>query len=194
MAEDIRSMRCVFVSHCIMVQCVRAEGLARCFSGPVKPVVQFMLDHDINIMQMPCPETLSSAGGLGRQPHGKKWYEEHGLRETAAKIALDQATYMRTLVDQGCEILSIIGMEFSPACATSLLNRGPVVYRGKGIYIEELERALADVGLSVPVIGVNQRALKRLQNLLALLVADAPQEDIAQPRLVESELAQAALF
>lgn len=173
MADDIRSKRCVFVSHCIMAQCVRAEGLARYFPGAVKPVVQFMLDNDINIMQMPCPETLCNAGGLGRQPHGKKWYEDNGLRPTAARIADGQAAYMKALVDQGFEILAIVGMEFSPACAITFLNRGPVIYRDKGIYIEELERALTEAGLDIPQIGVNQRALRKLDRDLAGLLGVA---------------------
>ena len=170
MSTDIRSRRCVFVSHCIMAQCVRAEGLAKYFPGPVKPVVQFLLDNDINIMQMPCPESICAAGGLGRDPHGQKWYEDRGLRETAAKIAHGQVRYMSALLEQGYEILAIIGMEFSPACAVTYLNRGPVIVKDQGIYIEELLRELDTAGLSIPLVGVNQRALKKLdRDLHALL-------------------------
>lgn len=168
--SDIRSRKCVFVSHCILAQCVRAEGLARYFPGPVRPVVEFCLNHDINMMQMPCPETLCAAGGLGREPHGKGWYEKHGLRETAQSIAKGQALYMRTVTDAGNQILAVIGMEFSPACAVNLLNRGQRIVRGEGIFVEELRRELAQVGLSPRFIGVNQRGLTKLAAELAELV------------------------
>lgn len=182
MTEDIRSRRCVFVSHCILAQCVRAEGLAKYFAGPVKPVVQFMLDNDINIMQMPCPESICAAGGLGRDPHGKKWYEDRGLRETAAKIAHGQVKYMKALVDQGYQILAIIGMEFSPACAVNYLNRGPVIVKDSGIYIEELRRELDAASLSIPMMGVNQRALKKLDKDLRSLISPADSPTPTEPQ------------
>ena len=143
-----RSKKCVFLSHCLLAQTVRANGLAKYFPGPVKPVVQFCLDHDINMIQMPCPEVLCEAGGLVRDPHGKAWYEQRGLRETCSKISKEQAAYAKTLVEAGNEILAIIGMEFSPACATTYLNKGRTIRKDRGIFIEELEKELAKVGLA----------------------------------------------
>ncbi|MEM7115512.1 MAG: hypothetical protein AAF614_23930 [Chloroflexota bacterium] len=164
--EDIRSNKCVFVSHCILAQCIRANGLAKYYAGAVKPVVRFCLDHDINIMQMPCPESMCEAGGLGRDPHGKKWYEDRGLRQTAEKIARGQVIYMQELVKAGHEILAIIGMEFSPACAVTYLNKGPVIYKDEGIYVEELKKFMVQANLDIPFIGVNQRAHKKLDRQL----------------------------
>ena len=130
-----RSTKCVFLSHCLLAQTVRAKGLAKHFAATVKPVIQFCLDHDVNMVQMPCPEVLCPAGGLGREPHGKTWYEERGLRLTCAVIAKTQAAYARELVDQGCQVLAIIGMEFSPACAVTYLNKGRALHRDQGIFI-----------------------------------------------------------
>lgn len=163
---DIRSKRCVFVSHCMMAQCVRANGIVRDFPGPVRPVLQFCLDHDINIFQMPCPETLCSAGGLGRQPHGKKWYEERGLRDTARKIAHDQVEYIRKLLDSGYKILAIIGVEFSPACAVNFLNKGRMIVRDRGIFMEELQKRLNEHDLTIPFIGINPRWHRKLERQL----------------------------
>jgi len=159
---DLRSSKCVFVSHCIMAQCVRANGLAKYFPAAVKPVVQFCLDNDIGMFQMPCPETDCAAGGLGREPHGKKWYELRGLRDTAKKQAAEQVAYMQKLQKGGQTILAIIGMEFSPACAVKYLNRGPIIVKDKGIFIEELQAKMKEVGVVVPFLGVNQRAHKKL--------------------------------
>jgi predicted secreted protein len=158
----LRSRNCVFLSHCLLAQAVRAKGLAKYFPAAVKPVVQFCLDHDINMMQMPCPESICAAGGLGRDAHGKGWYERNGLRETAEKIAAGQVAYMKQLLANDFRVLAVIGMEFSPACAVSLLNKGQRVYHDEGIYIEELKRAMAAEKIIVPFIGVNQRGLKKL--------------------------------
>ncbi|MCH8151111.1 MAG: DUF523 domain-containing protein [Planctomycetes bacterium] len=167
-----RSRRCVFLSHCLLAQAVRAKGLAKYFAGAVKPVVQFCLDNDINMMQMPCPESLCAAGGLEREPHGKAWYEKRGLRETSAEIASRQAAYMHELVEAGFEILAVIGMEFSPACAVTYLNKGPRIYRDRGIFMEELQRELDRRQLKIPFIGVGQRWLKKLDRQLNELLDD----------------------
>jgi len=178
---DIRSRRCVFVSHCLLAQGIMAQGVVRHFPGPVRPILEFCLEHDLNIMQMPCPESRCLAGGLNRTPHGKQWYENHGLRETARKIAEDQAGYMRALADEGFEILAIIGVEFSPACAVNYLNRGPAIYRDQGIYMEELRKCLTACDLDVRFIGINQRWHKKLRQDLDSLVSDARPESIADP-------------
>ena len=125
------------------------------------------------MIQMPCPESLCAAGGLGRDPHGKTWYERNGLRATCTEIARSQAIYARDLTDNGCTILAFIGMEFSPACATTYLNRGRFIHRDQGIFIEELKKALTQQKLQVRFLGVNQRAHKKLQrDLDGLLTCD----------------------
>lgn len=180
--SDIRSKLCVFTSHCMLAQAIRAEGLAKHFKAAVKPVVQFCLDHDINIMQMPCPESMCASGGLGRSPHGKKWYEDNGLRETASKIAKGQVQYMKSLVDNDYHILAIMGVEFSPACSITYLNRGPVIYKDQGIYIEELNKELAISGLEIPMIGVNNRAHRKLEKQLNEMISgiEVASEDIPE--------------
>lgn len=130
---------------------------------------------------MPCPEVRCDAGGLGRSPHGKLWYERNGLRETSAEIAKEQAAYARQLVDSGCKILAIIGMEFSPACAPTYLNRGPVIHKDRGIFIEELQDELRNQGLDIPFVGVNQRWLKKLDKDLRNLLE--PQVELRELRL-----------
>lgn len=161
--SDIRSKYCVFVSHCILAQGVMADGIVKRFPSAVKPVIQFCLDHDINIMQMPCPETLCAAGGLGRGPRGKSWYEQNGLRDTSSAIAAGQADYMDNLVENGMVILAIIGVEFSPACAVNYLNKGRSIHRDEGIYMEELNKALWDRQLDIPRIGISQRWHKKME-------------------------------
>lgn len=179
---DVRSKLCVFVSHCLLAQGVMANGIVKRFPGPVKPVLQFCLENDLNIMQMPCPETLCASGGLGRDPHGKKWYEENGLRETSKEIATGQAEYMQDLVANGFKILAIIGVDFSPACAVNYLNKGYAVYKAQGIYVEELKQALAQKGLDFPFIGINQRWLKKLERDLDSILDGSFEKNVATPK------------
>ena len=160
---DARSHRCVFVSHCLLAQGIMAQGVVKKYPAMVRPLIEFCLDHDINVFQMPCPEGTCPAGGLIRQPHGKRWYEDNGLRAVAREIAREQVGHMKTLVDGGYEILAIIGVEFSPACAVNYLNRGLSIYADQGIYVEELKKCLKGNDLDIPFVGVHQRWHRKLQ-------------------------------
>ncbi len=168
--NDIRSRNCVFVAHCVLAQCVRAVGISKNFPAIIKPVVEFCAEHEINIFQMPCPELLCEAGGFGRTSHGKVWYEKHGMRGLAQKLAKEQVAYMKGFVDNGFKIKAIIGIDFSPACAVNYINRGPVIIKERGIFIEELAAELKRAKLKIPFIGINERAPKKLAKELAALL------------------------
>ena len=172
-SDDIRSKDCIFLAHCILAQGVMADGVVRHYPAIIKPVVQFCLDHDINIMQMPCPETLCASGGLGRAPHGKKWYEANGLREAAKPIAGGQAAYIHYLKLKGYNVLGIVGVDFSPACAVNYLNKGRSIHRDQGIYIEELKAALKELDIAVPFIAISQKWHKKMiRDLESLLTRE----------------------
>lgn len=157
----------------MLAQCVMAEGVVRHHAAIVRPVVQFCLDHDINIIQMPCPETNCAAGGLGRQPHGKLWYERAGLRETCTEIARGQLDYMQRLLASDIRVLAVIGVDFSPACAVTYLNKGRSIIRDEGIYVEELKKGMTERGFEIPFIGIAAKWERKIErDLNALLAAD----------------------
>jgi len=147
-----------------------AKGLVKAFPAIVKPVLEFCLANDLNVFQMPCPELACPAGGLSRELHGKGWYEERGLRQVCADIAGKEVARMLELIEDGFEVLGILGVEFSPACAVTYLNRGRRLIREQGIYVEELEREMSKHGLKFPIIGVNPRWHKKLARDLDALV------------------------
>lgn len=159
-----------------------AEGVAKTFPGIVKPVVEFCMRNDINIMQMPCPETLCGAGGLGRSPHGKIWYEQNGLRETSVSIAKGQADYVGRLIAHDVQVLAIVGLDFSPACAVNYLNKGRSIVKGEGIYIEELKREFAERGIKLPFVGISGKWQKKMvRDLEALL---EPRMPLGEPSVI----------
>ena len=49
------------------------------------------------------------------------------------------------------------------------------MYRGQGIYMEELKRCLSDQGLNIAIIGIHQRWNKKLQKDLEALIAGPPE-------------------
>ena len=81
---------------------------------------------------------------------------------------------MQRLDLEGFEVLGIVGVEFSPACAVNYLNRGNAMYRDQGIYVEELKKCLLERGLNIALVGVHQRWSKKLQRDLETLIDGSP--------------------
>ena len=55
MFEDGRSKKVIFIAHCILNQNSISDGTA-VFPATFKDVIKILLDADIGIVQMPCPE------------------------------------------------------------------------------------------------------------------------------------------
>ena len=53
--EDGRSKKVIFIAHCILNQNSISDGTA-VFPATFKDVIKILLDADIGIVQMPCPE------------------------------------------------------------------------------------------------------------------------------------------
>jgi hypothetical protein len=127
---------------------------------------------------------MCASGGLGRSPRGKAWYEQNGLRETSVKIARGQADYVARLLAAGIDVLGVVGMDFSPACAVSYLNKGRSIVKGEGIYVEELRRELAERGISLPFIGVSGKWQKKMVRDLEWLLASRISTELSAPKSV----------
>ena len=170
MAEsDARSMRLVLVAHCILNQNARASGIARRTCALVE-VVHFLLSRGYGLIQLPCPELLYK--GVNRPPASKLEYDTPEFRSYCSELANLVAEQIAIFANKGYKVTSIIGVEHSPTCATSLIpidrNDLSLYNCGRGIFMEELEKTLASKGMKIPMIGVfasKDRAVENLQIL-----------------------------
>jgi predicted secreted protein len=138
-----------------MAQGIRAQGIARKFSSTIKPIIDLLMEHDINIIQMRCPELYFD--GFVRQPCGKDHYDNHHNRNICKQVAEKEVELMKMLIDNNHEIVAVLGINFSPSCAVDYVSgRPPHRKRGKGIYIEELNKVMRKEEISnIPFIGVS---------------------------------------
>jgi len=123
-----RSRRVIFVAHCLLNENTRYLGGARC-GGAVREIVQPCLEHDIGVVQPPCPEQHAWGGVLKRRFlffHGSE--DKLRYRRSASAVSLAYAAYLsqtRTLDrrrDRGLPegrfaVLGIIGVDASPTCS-----------------------------------------------------------------------------
>jgi len=166
--KDIRSNRVVLISFCLLCQAYQAEGIVRDHPAAVKPVLDVLLDRDVNMVQLPCPETLFS--GLRRQPAGFGFYDTPEFRRHCSDLAEGILQTVRTMTDGGLQILAVIGVEFSPSCAVKYQYSGRLVKR-RGLFMEALDTCLTGAGYGIPLVGVTRHgtgpAVRELVRLLA---------------------------
>lgn len=138
-----RNKKVVFISHCILNQNTVVYPLARA-KGPYKDIVEVLLQEEIGIHQLPCPEFRYL--GLKRKPMTKEEYDTLEFRNLCKNIAEDTLKIMEEYLRNGYDILGLIGINDSPTC--SLMNT-------KGILMEELLSICEKANINLKLIDVS---------------------------------------
>jgi predicted secreted protein len=154
--RDKRSHRIVFVSHCGLNQNAKVQGIAR-YAGAILPLVEVLLEAEVGIFQMPCPENTyigPMRWGQVKRQYDSPMFRRH-CHEIATKVLDEAEEYTRS----GYEILGFIMMDGSPVCGLNktpqaadpgVMSGGMVWYipnnqqvDGKGVYCEILQTEIA---------------------------------------------------
>lgn len=157
----------IFISHCILAQSIMA-GDKSCGPQQVKTVIQWALDNDINMVQMPCPEALYQ--GIKRKPHGFKFYNTPEFRIHCRTIVWNQASYMYSLMEAKHTVLGVIGVVFSPACSTIKDSASP--YHPYGVYMDELEKITISLGIHIKFVCVTEKWKNKINTTLDSLIGN----------------------
>ena len=119
---------------------------------------------------MPCPEL--DFDSFHRRPCQKKRYDNPQNRAVCRRIAKQVVAQMQMLLEGGCVIEAIIGLERSPSCGVSKLTAPPPqrIVTGQGIFIEELKVVMREAKIKIPIIGADVyrigETVDKLANLL----------------------------
>jgi len=159
---DQRSKKFIFIPFCAICQAFQARGIVRFgFSSVIDPVLNEIRKHDVNIIQMPCPESCLGGyeQGLKRGPKGFDEYNTPEFLSICRKLASEAAEQIKAIVANGYEIIGILGMEYSPSCAVSLQYARKGTIKKPGHFMTELMDELKRSGLDIPFIGINRRGI-----------------------------------
>ena len=159
--DDARKRKVVFLAHCFLNINTRfPQGCA--FAGANTPVVKTLLQHDLGIIQMPCPEFLCM--GLEKELYGE--LPESELRDCFRNLASGVVDQIEAYLSLGYEIAGIIGMDPSPSCGVSAskgkgtmlgLDRDASEKEETGVFIEELMTLTAQRGIvKLPFFGIRR--------------------------------------
>jgi uncharacterized protein YbbK (DUF523 family) len=125
--RDRRSRKVAFVSHCLLNENTRYLGGA-CRTCCVREVIDDLLDRDIGIVQMACPEELAWGGVLKRHllrlyghPYAAglagivRRYSAFRFGRLARRVSAQIADY----VASGFSVVGVVGVDGSPSCGVS---------------------------------------------------------------------------
>ena len=154
----------VIISHCLLNPGTRVHLLGKSF-GLCKKIVDYFLDKNISIIQLPCPEF--TAMGYLRNPQGRQQYDNIFFRKHCRKE-------LESYVDMICELknndntpLCYIGVQSSPTCSiywgkhktnkykTESMNPDPNAKEGEGVYgvmTSVLDEMLKEKGINIPYL------------------------------------------
>lgn len=165
-----RSKRHMFVPFCLLNQGVRATGIAKQYSATVTPILEFLMQEKINIVQMACPELIFD--GFHRRPCGRPKYDTPENHKVCRQVSDNTVWLMKMLISNGHSVDAVLGIEYSPSCAVQhLTGRPPKRFvHGQGIFIEELKKSMEGKEIHVPFVGVQlyrmDLTIKELQIVL----------------------------
>ena len=158
---DKRNHRIVFLAHCFLNMNTRFPEGAE-FPGANVPLVELLLQSEVGIVQMPCPEFLC----LGLEKTGWGVGSEAAIRGAFRRVAETVADQVEAYLGGGYEILGIIGMNPSPSCGVEVskgrgtmlgLDRDTSEKAEQGVFIQELTRLIRERALPLPpVFGVRR--------------------------------------
>jgi len=174
MTSDQRSKTFVFVPFCLTCQAFQAEGIVRFgFSSVIRPVLDELLRHDVNIIQMPCPESRLGGykKGLKRKPQSIKLYNTPEFLAVCEHSAEEVVQMMEGITDSGYKVALVIGVEFSPSCSVKLQYSNIGTFHQPGHFIAALQKKMQERGIEVPFVGINRRGIsasvKKINEILS---------------------------
>ena len=161
---DQRSKRFIFIPFCLICQAFQAQGIVRYgYPATIKPIIEEILRHEVNIIQMPCPESQLGGyeNGLKRGPKSISKYDTLEFRKICQHSASEVAKMIKAIFSNSYKIVAILGIEFSPSCSTKLQYSNKGVFHRQGIFIESLKNQLIKEKIEIPFVGINRRGMKK---------------------------------
>ena len=128
--HDRRGRRVIFFAHCLLNENTRYLGGAG-RPAIVREVVEFCLQHDVAIVQLPCPEQWAWGGVLKRRL--VRFYGAEGswqfrvarfllplmtwwTRRVYRGLAQQTATQISDYVTNEMAVVAVVGVDGSPSC------------------------------------------------------------------------------
>lgn len=154
-----RSEKFIFVPFCLIAQAYQAKGLVKYeWRSTIKPIVQLLIDNDINIIQMPCAEATFNKS-LIREPKGLSKYNTEEFNKHCQKEADSVIDEIKNIVNSGYKVIAIMGIEQSPSCCVNYIYTNKGNEKRRGLFIEKVYEGIKEY--NIPIIGINRKYIRK---------------------------------
>jgi predicted secreted protein len=140
--SDARGRRFVAVIECLLNQNARDAGAA---NAPAldQRLVQICHDHNVGILQMPCPEIHALGFSRQRGPGQsiRDALNEKPSAERCAALAHDVGQRIEIYLNEGYQLVAVLGgNQDSPGCAVH--DEGMQLSARSGLFMQQLQQEL----------------------------------------------------
>ncbi len=171
MFTDKRSKKVILVAHCVLNQNAKINACAY-YPGVIREAVKVLLDADVGLVQLPCPEFLYL--GLDREivPGSKTTIESEDSRVAQRMNEEKSRELCRYIIDNivyqvneyrkhDLKIVGLVGINCSPTCGVETTWSEDKEHPGQGIFIKMLSDKLAEKHISIKMVGIKAREPSR---------------------------------
>lgn len=168
--SDNRSKKFIFIPFCLMAQAYQTQGIVKYdWKGTIKPIMQLLIDNEINIIQMPCIESLYN-NSLIREPKGLSKYDTIEFNNHCNALATKVYGEIKNIINSGYEVIAILGIEHSPSCCVNYIYTNNGMEKRKGLFMEKLFDKLKEENIEIPMIGINRKYINKSMNEIKLII------------------------
>ena len=108
-----RSGKILVLSHCLLNANSKIKGSAQ-YGTVYQPVIAHIMERDIGMLQLPCPE--HSFSGCARWGQSKDQYDNPFYRSHCRKILKPVVEQLSDYAERGYMLAGILGIKGSPSC------------------------------------------------------------------------------
>lgn len=168
--NDNRSKKFILVPFCLLAQAYQADGIVKYeWKSSIKPIVELLIDNDINIVQMPCSEA-DYGPILLRKPQGISKYNNEEFNKICEDNAEKVFKETTKILQSGYEIIAVLGIEQSPSCCVNYIYTNKGMEKRMGLYMEKLYNKIKKY--NIPIIGINRKYINKSYNLLKDIIGE----------------------
>lgn len=164
MFNDVRSKKIVLIAHCILNQNSISDGTAD-YPASIKEIVNYFIENDIGILQLPCPE-LNCLGLDRGNIHGAEQpvvVENTRIRNAMVQVDSQERMYqlvqhvvsqVEEYIENGFTIIAVVGMNRSPSCGVETTSMDDKEVEGEGLFITALKCELDKRAIDLNYVGI----------------------------------------
>ncbi|MBU5438819.1 hypothetical protein KQI42_12395 [Tissierella sp. MSJ-40] len=162
----------IILSHCILNDKSKVKKIEKDPNPDVLSFIQLLIENDIGIVQMPCPELICY--GLNRWGHVKEQYDHPHYRKMCRKLFLPILDQIIEYSANNYEVVALVGIYGSPTCGIyrtcsgkwgGELGSNPDIkstistvtgIEESGVFMEEIQKILEENNIELKMIDFNK--------------------------------------